>query len=165
MSLACRCEARSRRSLSRSLRMPRLERSLLSRQSVACLACWSVISFGLPFSYAQACAAAGAMRAAAATRTAAALRMAGMGQVSSGGEEPLKPGPRPHTSGQGPTLEAMTKRCGRCRVEKPVESFHRRRGGYQTWCKECRRTYDARYHQSTQAVRVEQKRERHAEFV
>ena len=62
-------------------------------------------------------------------------------------------------------MEAVTKRCGRCRVDKPVELFHRRRGGYQTWCKDCRRSYDAEYHRSTQRLRVEQKRERHAEFV
>lgn len=59
----------------------------------------------------------------------------------------------------------MTKRCGRCREEKPVQHFHRRRGGYQTWCKDCRRGYDASYHRETQALRVEQKRERHAEFI
>jgi hypothetical protein len=59
----------------------------------------------------------------------------------------------------------VTKRCGRCRAEKPVEHFHRRQGGYQTWCKDCRRSYDAEYHRATQPLRVEQKRERHAEFV
>src|SRR5919112_1793581 len=59
----------------------------------------------------------------------------------------------------------MTKRCGRCGAEKPVVDFHRRRSGYQTWCKECRRDYDSRYHRATQAVRVSQKRARHAEFV
>jgi hypothetical protein len=57
------------------------------------------------------------------------------------------------------------KRCGRCRVEKPLALFHRRGGGHQTWCKDCRRSYDAEYHRETSALRVEQKRERHAEFV
>src|SRR4051812_47310432 len=99
MSFACRCDARLRRLLSRSLRMPRLVRSLLSRQSVARFACWSVISFGFPFSYAHACALAGAMSAAAVARTAAAFRMAGMGQVSSARGEPLTAGGPPHTSG------------------------------------------------------------------
>jgi hypothetical protein len=57
------------------------------------------------------------------------------------------------------------KRCGKCRVEKPLAMFHRRRGGYQTWCKTCRRAYDAGYHRATRPIRIDQKRERHAEFI
>jgi hypothetical protein len=59
----------------------------------------------------------------------------------------------------------VTKRCGRCRIEKPVSDFHRRGRTYQTWCKVCRRAYDSVYHRSTRTLRVEQKKERHAEFV
>jgi hypothetical protein len=59
----------------------------------------------------------------------------------------------------------VSKRCGSCRIEKPLDDFHRRGRGYQTWCKVCRRTYDSAYHRTTRALRVEQKKERHAEFV
>ena len=57
------------------------------------------------------------------------------------------------------------KRCGRCGEEKALAAFHRRRHGYQTWCKECRREYDAAYHRATRETRIRQKKERHAEFV
>lgn len=46
-----------------------------------------------------------------------------------------------------------------------LTDFHRRRQGYQTWCKPCRRAYDAAYHRATRTTRVRQKKERHAEFV
>ena len=59
----------------------------------------------------------------------------------------------------------VSKRCGSCRIEKPFDDFHRRGRGYQTWCKVCRRAYDSAYHRATRPLRVEQKKERHAEFV
>lgn len=44
----------------------------------------------------------------------------------------------------------MTKRCGKCGEEKPLEQFHlSRRDGRQLWCKACRKLYDAEYHRRT----------------
>ena len=57
------------------------------------------------------------------------------------------------------------KRCGKCREAKPLTECHRRGRGLQTWCKTCRRDYDARYHRATRKRRVAQKKLRHAEFV
>jgi hypothetical protein len=56
------------------------------------------------------------------------------------------------------------KRCGRCGEEKPLDAFHRRGSGYQTWCKQCRRAYDAAYHQNVRPRRIEQAKARHLEF-
>src|SRR3954469_970420 len=58
----------------------------------------------------------------------------------------------------------MTKRCGRCGLEKPLDDFHRRQSGRQTWCKPCRRSYDAEYHQSVRPRRIEQARARQQAF-
>lgn len=52
----------------------------------------------------------------------------------------------------------MSKRCGCCGQVKPVTDFHRRKAGYQAWCKSCRRSYDGRYHQANKVRRLEQKR-------
>ncbi len=52
------------------------------------------------------------------------------------------------------------KRCGRCRIVRRDEDFHAStRSGLQSWCKECRKTYDRAYHLSTREVRIRQKRE------
>ena len=56
------------------------------------------------------------------------------------------------------------KRCGSCGEMKPLDQFHRRGRGHQTWCKDCRRTYDSRYHRTTRARRLEQKKRLHQEF-
>src|SRR3954468_12020109 len=58
----------------------------------------------------------------------------------------------------------MTKRCGKCGEDKPLNAFHRRRAGHQTWCKACRRAYDADYHRSVRPRRIEQAKARHKEF-
>ena len=58
----------------------------------------------------------------------------------------------------------MSKRCGKCGEEKPLDAFHRRRSGHQTWCKACRRAYDADYHQSVRPRRIEQAKARHDAF-
>jgi hypothetical protein len=59
------------------------------------------------------------------------------------------------------------KRCGRCGAEKALSEYHRsaRDGGYQSWCKMCRRTYDAAYHERVRLRRIEQKRQRSRELV
>jgi hypothetical protein len=58
----------------------------------------------------------------------------------------------------------MRKECGRCGETKPVEGFHRfRQGGYQAWCKPCRRTYDAAYHRANKARLAELKKKRRRE--
>ena len=55
--------------------------------------------------------------------------------------------------------EAPTRRCSLCFREKPLDEFHRRGTGRQTWCKSCRRVWDSAYHARTRPVRLEQKRQ------
>lgn len=54
----------------------------------------------------------------------------------------------------------VSRRCTLCGVLKPLAEFHRRGTGYQTWCKVCRKGYDARYHAGRRTLRIAQKRER-----
>ena len=58
------------------------------------------------------------------------------------------------------------KFCGRCRETKPFDRFHKwKRGdGRQVWCKDCRKVYDAAYHQRVRERRLEQKRIYQREF-
>jgi len=58
----------------------------------------------------------------------------------------------------------MEKRCGSCHAVKPLTEFHRRGKGHQTWCKPCRRRYDAQYHSQTRPLRLEQKKRAHRGF-
>ena len=53
----------------------------------------------------------------------------------------------------------MSKICWRCNRLKPLTEFHRRGRGYQAWCKACRRSYDALYHQRNKQKRLAQKRD------
>src|SRR5881397_129910 len=57
------------------------------------------------------------------------------------------------------------KRCGLCRALMSFDEFHRRGGGYQTWCKSCRRRYDRAYHRRTRETRLTQKRVQHQRIV
>src|SRR5687767_756387 len=57
------------------------------------------------------------------------------------------------------------KRCGACREELPLSSFHRRGRGHQTWCKRCRKAYDAAYHARNRRRRMAQKRRYHVQFM
>jgi hypothetical protein len=51
------------------------------------------------------------------------------------------------------------KRCGKCGRLSDLSKFHLcTRRGHQAWCKDCRRTYDARYHQRNRQRRLVQKR-------
>ena len=61
----------------------------------------------------------------------------------------------------------MEKQCGRCSQVKPLAEFHhwKRGDGYQPWCKECRRVYDAAYSARTLARRRERRAERKVEFM
>jgi hypothetical protein len=61
----------------------------------------------------------------------------------------------------------MEKRCGKCAQVKPLSDFHRwKRGdGYQTWCKQCRKVYDAAYSARTLARRRELRAARKPEFL
>lgn len=52
-----------------------------------------------------------------------------------------------------------------CSAIKPVSEFHRRENGYQRWCKQCRKTYDAAYHGGRREIRKAQKRVRIAQLV
>ena len=52
----------------------------------------------------------------------------------------------------------MTKRCGRCRLVKNDDEFHRFRSGWQAWCKSCRREYDAAYWRKTRDERLRQRK-------
>jgi len=56
------------------------------------------------------------------------------------------------------------KRCSRCGEVKCLDDFHRFRGGHQSWCKPCRRSYDSAYHQTVKERRLEQKRVLHSRF-
>ena len=60
------------------------------------------------------------------------------------------------------------KRCGKCGEEKPFEAFHiRNKGmgdGRQSWCRACRKAYDAAYFQ-TNKHRRRPRAEVHAEFL
>jgi hypothetical protein len=57
------------------------------------------------------------------------------------------------------------KRSGKCGLLRELSDFHRHGRGYQTWCKDCRKTYDALYHQRTRPRRLLQKRRQHEELV
>ena len=50
---------------------------------------------------------------------------------------------------------------------KPVSQFHRwwRGDGFQPWCKQCRKVYDAAYNARTLARRRERRAERKKEFI
>ena len=61
--------------------------------------------------------------------------------------------------------DASHKLCGRCGAPKPVEEFHLRGSSRQSWCKPCRRAYDAAYHRSTRDLRLARKRKRIADHV
>ncbi|HEU0337027.1 MAG TPA: hypothetical protein VFR43_10755 [Gaiellaceae bacterium] len=58
----------------------------------------------------------------------------------------------------------MEKRCNRCERDLPLDGFHRRGGIQQSWCKDCRRTYDAEYWRRTRVARIELRKERRAEL-
>ena len=60
----------------------------------------------------------------------------------------------------------VSKKCGKCGEQKPVDEFHRssRGDGFQAWCKPCRKVYDAAYHQLTLDRRRARDAERRAEF-
>lgn len=58
-----------------------------------------------------------------------------------------------------------TRRCGLCFASKPLTEFHRRGDRYQSWCKSCRKTYDAGYHAGRRELRMTQKRERIARLI
>src|SRR4051794_24933960 len=68
-----------------------------------------------------------------------------------------------NVQGQG-YARSVRKRCGKCGVEKPLDAFHRRGSGWQTWCKPCRREYDTGYHRETRTVRRVQARARQLQF-
>jgi hypothetical protein len=44
--------------------------------------------------------------------------------------------------------------CTSCKNRQPIEDFHRRGGGTQSWCKSCRKQYDAEYWQRTRVRRM-----------
>jgi hypothetical protein len=69
------------------------------------------------------------------------------------------------TSDSVSRLTTMVKRCGRCRTDKPVAEFHRRRGALQTWCKSCRREYDADYWLRTWVDRIQMRKVHRRELV
>jgi hypothetical protein len=62
------------------------------------------------------------------------------------------------------TILRSMKRCGRCGETKAFEEFHRGRGGFQSWCKECRRIYDRTYWRRTRLRRLELRRRRQEEL-
>lgn len=59
----------------------------------------------------------------------------------------------------------MHWRCGRCGLAKDVNEFHKRGASRQTWCKSCRRDYDAQYWRMTRDERLRRRKERVADRV
>jgi len=59
----------------------------------------------------------------------------------------------------------VSRRCSVCSADKPLGEFHRRNDGYQRWCRQCRKTYDAAYHGGRREIRKAQKRARIARLV
>jgi hypothetical protein len=60
----------------------------------------------------------------------------------------------------GEALDTQLRECSVCKISKPLDCFHRRADGYQAWCKDCKRAYDAAYHARRRPLRLIQKRER-----
>jgi hypothetical protein len=50
------------------------------------------------------------------------------------------------------------RRCERCDLVKTDGEFHRRRSTRQTWCKSCRKEYDAAYWRRTPQRRLRQRK-------
>jgi hypothetical protein len=57
------------------------------------------------------------------------------------------------------------KLCRRCGRWKALGEFHRRAAGRQSWCKACRKEYDAAYFQAARTRLMARKRERRREVV
>jgi hypothetical protein len=57
------------------------------------------------------------------------------------------------------------KRCGRCGTNKPLAEFHRRHDNLQSWCKTCRREYDADYWRRTRVDRIQMRKVYRRELV
>jgi hypothetical protein len=58
------------------------------------------------------------------------------------------------------------KVCGNCGLAKPDGCFHRSTSrGLQAWCKECRKAYDAAYHQRHRERRRLQKKQNRVDFM
>lgn len=53
-----------------------------------------------------------------------------------------------------------TKICNKCRISKNVSEFHKRGNAYQTWCKPCRKSFDANYWQQTKVDRLAKRKKR-----
>jgi len=56
----------------------------------------------------------------------------------------------------------MSKICTKCRIEKPITEFHKRKrnkDGLDTWCKECKQKYAKEYRQINSIKLKESKRE------
>src|SRR5688572_14475061 len=45
------------------------------------------------------------------------------------------------------------QQCARCKRELPLSAFARWRNGHQTWCRACKKDYDAAWYQSNKAKR------------
>jgi hypothetical protein len=58
----------------------------------------------------------------------------------------------------------MQKCCNRCARDLPLDEFHRRGGIQQSWCKDCRRAYDAEYWRRTRVARIKLRKVRQAEL-
>ena len=66
-----------------------------------------------------------------------------------------------YTQQVGAVLESPNSRtCTACKLSKPLSEFHRRGDGYQSWCKVCRRAWDAAYHARRRPISLTQKRAR-----
>jgi hypothetical protein len=65
---------------------------------------------------------------------------------------------------RSPMNEPQTKRCGRCGEVKKTSEFHRRRGGFQSWCKACKSEAAAEHYRANRDSRSAHNKLRQGEF-
>jgi hypothetical protein len=58
-----------------------------------------------------------------------------------------------------------TRTCGRCRRTLPVSSFARYGSGYQAYCRECKKQYDADWYKANKARRKDKVRADRRDYV
>ena len=57
------------------------------------------------------------------------------------------------------------RHCGRCDLDKPDGDFHRRGSKHQSWCKACRKEYDATYWRRTREARLSMRKNHRQELL
>jgi hypothetical protein len=62
------------------------------------------------------------------------------------------------------TASLETKRCNHCGKVKPTQEFHRRRKGFQSWCKECKSEAAAAHYRANRNRRYAHNKLRQSQF-